>query len=337
VFSNLWGFFFKKGFFMAKSVSWKPALIVFGMICLLGALPAFGVVDRVGTLGDSITDLQIPPNLTSYQPWTKWCVETIGVNFGTYASWPDFRETDYQYNYARGGATTASMISDGQHTLLAAENPRVNVATLLNGANDLAYHFQNHALWVYLQDGQNPSVIVPGMNTNCATAMNTVAGPVGSPTGTDMLLFGCPDITRMPQVANNLWAAWPGSATKYRNAATSFNTTMRNTASSRGWVYLDMIGFQNSLMGTPSSPKKNFVLAGVTIPMANMFCSDGIHPGPVFSGLLANLFINGINRMYGTTFSPMTDQQILTAAGYTPTPGATYYNVAPYAIMPPGH
>ena len=63
----------------------------------------------------------------------------------------------------------------------------------------------------------------------------------------------------------------------------------------------------------------------------------GIHPGPVFTGLVANLFISGINRMYGTTFRPMTDQRILTASGYAPTPGATYYDVAPYVVMPPGH
>jgi len=310
--------------------------LVFLLTCTLSWLPAFGI-DRVGTMGDSTSDLEIPPNLTTYQPWTKWCAETIGVNFGPMGSWPDFRHTDYQYNYAHGGATTASMLTDPQHTLLAAENPIVDLATLWIGANDLAYHFQTHALWVYFQDGQNPSVIVPAMNSNCATAINTVAGVAGSPTGTEMILFGCPDITRMPAISDYLWAAYWGSATKYRNAAISFNNNLKSIAASRIWVYLDVIGLQNSIMGTPSSPKSNFVLAGVTIPMRNMFYSDGIHPGPVFTGLLANLFINGVNRMYGTTFQPMTDQQILTASGYTPTPGATYYNVAPYVIMPPGH
>ncbi len=318
---------------MTKSVFWKSAVTVFGVLCLFGVLPAFGQVDRVGTLGDSITDLQIPPNLTSYQPWTKWCSETIGINFGTYASWPDFRETDYQYNYAHGGATTASMISDGQHTLLAAESPLVNVATLLNGANDLAYHFQNHALWVYLQDGQNPSVIVPGMTSNCTTAINTVAGTAGSPTGTNMVIFGCPDITRMPQVADNLWAAYWGSASKYRNAAASFSTSLKNIAIARHWIYLDLLGLQQSIMGTPGSPKSNFTLCGVTISMRNMFYSDGIHPGPVFTGLMANMVAKSLNLKYGTTFPIMSNESILTACGYTPTPGTTYYNVDPYIIL----
>ena len=102
-------------------------------------------MDRVGTLGDSTSDLQIPPKLTTYRPWTKWCAETIKVNFGPYATWSDFREHDYQYNYAHGGATTASMINDRQHTLLVAEKPAVNVVSLWIGANDLAYHFQKHA------------------------------------------------------------------------------------------------------------------------------------------------------------------------------------------------
>ena len=68
-----------------------------------------------------------------------------------------------------------------------------------------------------------------------------------------------------------------------------------------------------------------------------LFYSDGIHPGPVFTGLLANLFINAVNRRYGTTFAPMTDQAILTASGYTPATGSTYYDITPYVIMPPGH
>jgi hypothetical protein len=318
---------------MAKGMCWKLAALVLLLTGFLVVTPSMGQVDRVGTLGDSITDLENPPGLTNYFPWTRWSAEVVGVNFGAYASWPDFRGPDYQYNYAHGGATTATMISDGQHTLLAAENPIVNVAILLNGANDLAYHFQNHALWVYLQDGQNPSVIVPGMTTNCNTAITTVAGAAGSPTGTNMVIFGCADITRMPKIKDNLWAAWPGSATKYRNAAATFSTNLSTTAASRHFVYLNLRGLQESIMGTPGSPKSNFTLCGVTISMTNMFYSDGIHPGPVFTGIVANMVNRALNLKYGTTFTILSNEYILTSCGYSPTAGETYYNVDPYIVL----
>ena len=317
---------------MAKCV-WKLAVLVLFLTGIFAAAPSYGQIDRMGAMGDSITDLDIPPDLTSYQPWLKWSAEVAGVNFGTFSTWGDFRHTDYQYNYAHGGATTSSMIAEGQHTLLAAENPIVNVASLLNGANDLAYHFQEHALWVYFQDGQNPSVIVPTMTANCNTAITTVAGAAGSPTGTNMVIWGCPDITRMPKIKDNLWAAWPGSATKYRNAAATFSSNLSSTAASRHFIFLNFRGLQDAIMGTPSKPKSNFTLCGVTISMRNMFCSDGIHPGPVFTGIMANFVNRALNLKYGTTFPIMSNEYILTQSGYSPTPGETYYNVDPYIVL----
>lgn len=179
-------------------------VIVFSTLVLaLCAMPTMAQIGSVGTLGDSITDLENPPNVTDYYPWSRWAAEVGGVNFGPWSNWPDFRTSDYQYNYAHGGATTSSMISEGQHTLLASEN--VDVASYLNGANDLAYYLQN-----------------------------------------------------------------------------------------------------------------------------SLFYNDKIHPGKVMTGLMSNMFTKALNLKYGCSYPLLSDQTILTAAGYSPAPGETYYNIDPY-------
>jgi hypothetical protein len=46
---------------------------------------------------------------------------------------------------------------------------------------------------------------------------------------------------------------------------------------------------------------------------------DGyIHPGTVLSGLYANVYIEALNRAFGTAVQPLRDDEILQAAGITP-------------------
>lgn len=305
-----------------KRFPWLLTLVV-----LMCAVPAMAQIDRVGTLGDSMTDLENPPGVTGYYPWTKWAAEDIGINFGPWDDYSDFRGSDYQYNYAHGGATTVSMIAEGQHTLLAAETPKVDVASYLNGSNDLAYWMQNHA--VLGQDNADPNTyVVPVMVSNFNTAVNTVAGTELSPTGTDMVVWGCPDITKMPYILGNLAYMYPGTAATYRNAATSYNDSMEVVAADRYWVFLDTMAMEDVLCAGSS-----FTLADVTIPYSDLFCVDGIHPGTVFAGLMANLFTRALNLKYDTDYPLLSDQTILIEAGYSPTEGETYFDVDPYIIL----
>ncbi|MBN1554372.1 MAG: PEP-CTERM sorting domain-containing protein [Phycisphaerae bacterium] len=291
------------------------------------SLPAQAQISTLGVLGDSISDLENPPDVSNYHPWTRWASESSGVNFGTYDSWPDFRHTDYEYNYAHGGATTSSMISEGQHTLLAAEG--VDVASYLNGANDLAYWFEDHAFWILFQDNKDPrTYVTPTMIANFNTAVETVAGTAANPTGTDMVIWGCPDIMKMPKIKEVLWLTYWGTTSKYRGAAVNYNNAMQDVAEDRHWLYLDTMGMEDVLCAGSS-----FSLAGVTISYNNLFYNDKIHPGKVFTGLMSNLFTRGLNLKYGTSYPLLSDQTILTAAGYSPAPGETYFNVDPYIIL----
>ncbi|MBN1943471.1 MAG: PEP-CTERM sorting domain-containing protein [Phycisphaerae bacterium] len=300
------------------------------LVLVLCTAPAWAQITYVGAVGDSMTDWENPDGVDNYCPWIRWAQwKTGGVNFGPWDDWPDFRHTDMQYNYSHEGATTSSMISEGQHTLLAGESTQVDAASFLCGANDLAYWLEKHAIWIKFQDNKDPrTYVTPTMINNFNTAVETLAGPAGSPTGTDMVVWGCPDIMKMPKIKEVLWLTYPGTTSKYRGAAVNFNTAMKDVAADRNWIYLDTIGMEDVVCAGSS-----FTLAGVTIPYNDLFYDDKIHPGPVMTGIMANMFIEAMNLKYGTSYPRISDQEILTWAGYSPTPGETYFNVDPYIIL----
>jgi hypothetical protein len=78
--------------------------------------------------------------------------------------------------------------------------------------------------------------------------------------------------------------------------------------------------FQSQLDAVESSP--TLTIGDQTINTTttgsapeNLFLPDGEHPGTVEQGLMANTFINAINKKFGTTFADLTDAQILATAG----------------------
>lgn len=292
-------------------------------------LPAEGRRLRIGAVGDSVTDMVDPPGLRDYRPWIRWAVQDLGMDFGPWGQYPDFRGADYRYNYAHGGATTESMISEGQHIHLAAENPKVDLVSYCNGANDLAYWFRDHALWVAFRDNRDPEThLVPRMISHFNAAVNILAGPPERPTGTDLVIWGCPDILLMPKIRANLWAAYAGTPAKYRRAVQAYNQHLQAVAASRRWIYLDF-----PALGETLGAKRFFVLAGVRLAYNDFFCRDLTHPGPVFTGLMANLFARAVNRRYGTNYPLQSDQTILRRAGYSPPPGETYFDLDPYIFL----
>ncbi len=67
----------------------------------------------------------------------------------------------------------------------------------------------------------------------------------------------------------------------------------------------------------------------------HFFLPDGAHAGTVVQGLIANTFIEAMNRGYGTSFTPLSDQEILANAGISdPNPGGapTYYDVTRFVF-----
>lgn len=100
----------------------------------------------MGILGDSQSDeYRADDNRGANFPstthnWVEVLVNERGINVGEWGIWNEPRRSGYAYNWARTGATAASMIESGQHIGLAEQvkNGQVNVVVIYIGANDFS-------------------------------------------------------------------------------------------------------------------------------------------------------------------------------------------------------
>lgn len=324
-------------------------------VCAVGTLLAgtthAGVLDKVGAMGDSLTDesWSVEHGLLAeedYINWTEHLTNSGKVSFGPRGNYPSPRGDSYQYNFARAGVTSAQLIERGQHTGLAAESP--TLAYLGIGGNDFAYHIIQHANR-FVGDGEDPMVLVPQMVANFRTAMETVAGTADNPTGSQMILATVPDLGRSPSIeyVDGLGHLIPGSLTLYRNAATAVNDQIKAMGAERGFPVVDLFALFDAFKGPLDDPYETFEFGGVDIFLGkydeedvgptNAFLSDYFHPGTVVHGIMANMFLEALNTGYGQDIPLFSDQEILLAAGVEPgtPPGVTtYLDVSPYVVVP---
>ncbi len=309
-----------------------------------------GILDVVGAMGDSLTDesWSVEPSLPGGEGYINWIehLDNSGkVSFGPQGSFPVPRRNGYERNYAMGRSTTDDLLSNGQHTGLAGHDP--TLAYLGIGGNDFAFHMVAHASRA-LGDGEDPIVMLPQMKANFRAALETVAGTVDNPTGTAMILATVPDLGRTPAISymDSIGQLHPNSLALYRNAAAQFNAEVKAIGAERGFPVLDLFGLFDAVKGPIEDPCDTFTLAGVDLWLGsytsdpsptNAFVSDWFHPGTVIQGIMANMFIEALNRGYDMDIPLFSDQEILATAGIEPgtPPGVTtHFDVSPYVIVP---
>ncbi|MBI3837843.1 MAG: PEP-CTERM sorting domain-containing protein [Planctomycetia bacterium] len=238
---------------------------------------------------------------TSYTgSWVPYLANQRGANFGG-AGQP--------YNVAVGGATSATLLTEGQHTEVASlvQSGNVDLSFLSIGGNDFS------AVGGQIAGGSlsGPALTAwaQGVVTNIDTAMDTVlsAHPIG------MIVAGMPDIPLTP--AGRVGFDTPTKLQRGEAAVDLFDSLLLPEVLARGLVFVD---FSKALRDLNAAP---LVVGGVTIDMVNAstdpthFFQDGKHPAAVGNGLVANLFLKALNIGYGTNFALLTDLEILTTAG----------------------
>jgi hypothetical protein len=221
----------------------------------------------------------------------------------------DFGGAGEPYNVAVGGARTDTLLTQGQHTAVRnlVQAGDVELAFLFIGAND---YFNVGAS---IADGSlaGPALTAwaQGVANNIATAMDTVLS--ANPTG--MVVAGLPDILRTP--AGRATFDTPAEIARGNIAVDLVNSLLKPTVLSRGQVYVDLATASRDADSAP------LVVGGVTIDTVNagaaptFFFQDGRHPAAVGNGLVANMFLSAVNIGYGTSYTPLSDLEILTTAG----------------------
>lgn len=256
-----------------------------------------------------------------------------GVDLGSWGTWGEPRRTGYEYNWARSGATSYSMIQQGQHTGAAAQIRAglVRCVFIGIGSNDYSPNFGDTYSRIY--SGAMGDAELLAKERQHVTDVTTAVGAVTN-AGSDCVMVA----------AFTKWGLDPAIAKRFPNAAGRqrvddsvgrVNAGIAAMADARGAVFLDqneigaarilpLVDSQGNL--TVGGEKISFLVNGDEPHHVKL--GDGSHTGTVLSGILANYYlIETLNAHFGTNIPPLTDVEILGAAGIragpTPAPSAT--------------
>lgn len=320
-----------------RNLGCQRLLLLFWLVSC-GQIASGAVLDRIGVMGDSLsseyvgglnTESFFGNSYLPYKSWVEQLVDSRNLNFGPYGFWgPETREGFLYNNASIFSVDTAKLLSAGQHTTLASQNP--TLAILAVGGNDFFFHAREHNLpSIFFGgsfDGENPNVIIDDTLNRIETAINTVAGPSGSPNGTAMVLCTIPDITLTPiaQTIEDAGAFYPGTFELYRPAILAVNGGIRQLAAERGFALADFQLEFDSLLAPGGVPVDHLTIEGLTFPLgpsdpqtnADLFLVDGFHPATIIHGKIANLIAAAANATYDTRIPLLTDREILAHAGF---------------------
>jgi hypothetical protein len=285
------------------------------------------ILRGIGIIGDSLLDEYRGSDNRGgdYASITFNMVELLArlrnFNLGEWGDWGEPRRTGYEYNWARSGATSSSMVQQGQHTSLAQQvaNGEVTFVLLAIGANDFNPIKTKRYARVYnseLSDNRLQAKIDKAI-ADVTLAMDTIldAGPSG------MIVVLFPQWDLVPSVREK----YPDAAKRQRviDVIDAINVGIRAAAAERDIPVVDPNTYGIELY---SQVDQNGYLhiAGEAIDIVNQgnephhgrLDDDSEHPGTVLSGITANYyFIEPLNEVYDVGIEPLSQEEILRSAG----------------------
>ncbi len=253
-----------------------------------------------------------------------------GFNLGAWGTWGEPRRTGYEYNWARSGATSSTLIQQNQHVKAAAQIAagQVTFVFIGIGANDFSPYSGPHYADIYngALTGTALDAKVNKAVADVTLAVRTVQDAGAQ--GVAVTLFT--DWNLDPQVQRN----YPDATKRARvgGAIGRVNAGIRSMAAARGVAVVDQNAIGNLLLPgldsggnlTVGGQKIAFLTNGNEPRFAKL--ADGQHIGTVLGGLMANYYIiDTLNAAFGQNIPRLTDAEILAAAGLAagPQPGAT--------------
>jgi len=280
----------------------------------------------MGAVGDDLTDeYATSPDGGTGQNWVEHLVGDRSMNFGSFSasSRGEPRRAGYEYNWPRVGATSATLLTQGQHTGLAGQitGDEVHLAYLAVGLNDFApptvvASGKYRDIYDGTLAGQDLIDFLDDLEADVTTAIDALLA--ASP-GVKTVIATIPDYGYTPYVRQG-WAydySDPVKRQRVSDAIEAANARITAVAADRSIPVADLYAVVEAVYAAGS-----LWIGGVAIDLVNagddpdhMYCADGVHPGTVPQGLFANEFINAMN-VYGIDVSALTEQEIWPGSWY---------------------
>lgn len=308
--------------------SWLQILAI-ALAALIPPTTLQAALGKLGAMGDSLTDEYWDSGVSTYAVnWPGLVVLYRGVNMGPTAAqagtstWGSPRNAGYKYNWALSGATSATLLSAGQHTGLQGQAASEGVLTvvLAIGSNDFnptgtAYINIYYGWWSSAQIQPYVSQTL----ANIETALVTVRSA-----GISVVLATLIDPGATPAAA----PYFPSAADRDRVAAAiqSVNAGLKNLAQKYQVPLMDWYGLSKTILGPNTSLHSTLKVGNVNLNLrgsdpgppssapTSAFVSDGFHPNTAMQGIFANIVLQALDSGYGAGLALFSEQEILSYA-----------------------
>ena len=302
------------------------------METLMALLAFVGGVDSaaaltLGVVGDSLSDEYAEETYGSYAAnWVEQLDQFAGVDTGPTAAasgqpggtWSEPRRTQNQYNWARSGADSDTMLSAGQHTglagLVAPEG--IEAVVVVIGANDF---YPTGSAYLGIYNGTWSQAEIDAYNLSRMANINTALDTLIA-TGVPVVVGTVPDYGLAPLV--RFFFSNVAGRQAVADAIAALNAEIQASAQAREIVVFDLAQAAGAIFGTHASPESQIVIGGVPIFLGQSdtaaggnpdgaFVNDGVHPNATLQGLFANLVIQALNTGYETDLVLFSEAEIL--------------------------
>jgi lysophospholipase L1-like esterase len=256
--------------------------------------------------------------------WVEILAQARDLNFGAWGSWDEPRRDGFEYNWARSGATTESMITSGQHTGIAQQvaDGKVSHVFIYIGTNDFSIVSGQYQK-IY-DDSLSDAALqakVEKIIANMTTAMDAVsqAGDVKIVIAS----FHDPGIEPLAKT----YFSDANKRQRVTNAIQAVNEGINIAAEERGISVADVEAYGLQVLAKMDEDGY-FEFGGEMINALengnephHLQLGDYVgHPGTIASGMIANeLFIKPFNSAYGTHIRSLCEGEILEIAGISGT------------------
>lgn len=294
------------------------ALVAIGSI---GPRPATAQIAHerigIGVIGDSYSDEYAfyPPHRSRARNWVEILAAAGHLDFGTYSlvTRGEPRNEGFAHNWARSGATTSDMIAHAQHTGVAEQVARGEVALVcvFIGGNDFLEALRQPDPAAALDE--TPALA----GANLETAVRAILD--ASPT-VRILLATVPDLRELPELAGSGHdAAADGLHLALARAVSRYNSHVWSLAGRDSRIAVADLHLSTRLAQLVSP--RSVHVGGRSISRAE--CGDGVdhvfladrrHVGTVVQGLLARVLVAAINRHLDLAIELPTDEDLLEIA-----------------------
>jgi lysophospholipase L1-like esterase len=294
----------------------------------------FASFGKLGAMGDSLTDEYWDMGWSYAKNWPQLLVEYRGIDMGPTAAqagvgtWGEPRNTGFKYNWARGGANSATLLTQGQHTGVAAQasSNGVGYAVLAIGPNDFNTGFQPGVWYGPYYNIYNGVWSAAQIQSHVAQSISNVETALAAvrAAGVSVVLVNVVDPGPTPAVASG----WTSVANRDRvtSAIRSVNAGLRSLAQKYQVPLVDWFALETAMLGPNTNLHSTLKVGNVTINLSasdpgppnsrptNAFIWDGFHPNTVLQGILANTILQAFNSGYGAGVPLFSEQELLNQA-----------------------